>query len=252
MNPDALPSTSEVFSISFLSTWGGILFWITMLGRAYKSTRNGGGLRGLYRGLIYGENVPTSIAKDYEVELARENKRKPKGPFPIALLALCIAFFSVGPIGCATNPGNEPTTTEQRVRQVELISAAVSGIVQLAVASDIAKNPDHRAYYAAASDAILIAADTGVSDPTSIAALVKRYTSDSYDAIAEASLAAGMGLYQSFYSINVSSALDTKPAFKVALVAIAQAINRASSPVAATERLAEPPFLRIPDDLILR
>ncbi len=30
-----------------------------LLGRAYKAVRAGGGLRGIWRGLLYGENTPT-------------------------------------------------------------------------------------------------------------------------------------------------------------------------------------------------
>lgn len=37
---------------------------ITMLlGRAYKGIRKGGGLRGLWRGLIFGENIPDKEEK---------------------------------------------------------------------------------------------------------------------------------------------------------------------------------------------
>jgi hypothetical protein len=34
-----------------------------ILGRAYKAIRQGGGLRGIYRGLVYGENVPNEVKK---------------------------------------------------------------------------------------------------------------------------------------------------------------------------------------------
>ena len=31
---------------------------VMILGRAFKAIKSGGGLRGLYRGLVYGENAP--------------------------------------------------------------------------------------------------------------------------------------------------------------------------------------------------
>jgi hypothetical protein len=42
---------------------------VRVLGEAYGSLRNGGGLVGLWRTLIYGQSVPKAIAKDYEKEL---------------------------------------------------------------------------------------------------------------------------------------------------------------------------------------
>ena len=37
-----------------------------LLGRAYKAIRQGGGLASIWRGLLYGENVPNAVAADYK------------------------------------------------------------------------------------------------------------------------------------------------------------------------------------------
>ena len=49
-----------------------------VLGRAYKSIRQGGGLVGLVRGLLYGENVPNAVAKDYCAEIKPPKADKPQ------------------------------------------------------------------------------------------------------------------------------------------------------------------------------
>jgi hypothetical protein len=44
-----------------------------LLGNAYSALKHGGGLVGIFRGILFGENVPAAVAKDYE---------KPKPPSP--------------------------------------------------------------------------------------------------------------------------------------------------------------------------
>jgi hypothetical protein len=40
-----------------------------VLGEIYSSLKNGGGLVGVWRAIIYGQNVPKAIASDYHEEL---------------------------------------------------------------------------------------------------------------------------------------------------------------------------------------
>jgi hypothetical protein len=62
------PELTGVFTEKNLK-WA-ILAWfiVTNAGRFYSAVRNGGGLRGIYRGLIFGENTPKAVADDYKPE----------------------------------------------------------------------------------------------------------------------------------------------------------------------------------------
>ena len=52
-----------------------------VLGETFSSLKNGGGLIGLFRAVMYGANVPGPIAQDYKEEL-KPGGSKP--PFPPA------------------------------------------------------------------------------------------------------------------------------------------------------------------------
>lgn len=54
-----------------------ILLVIRVAGEAFSSLKNGGGLIGLGRSILYGQNVPKPIAQDYKAELASKKENPP-------------------------------------------------------------------------------------------------------------------------------------------------------------------------------
>ncbi len=48
-----------------------------ILGRVYKALRQGGGLKGLYQGIMFGTNIPSPVAKDYASELSAKKPIEP-------------------------------------------------------------------------------------------------------------------------------------------------------------------------------
>jgi len=53
-----------------------VLVLVRYSGEIFSALRNRGGLRGIYRGVVFGENVPRPISNDY----SRELKLKPLAP----------------------------------------------------------------------------------------------------------------------------------------------------------------------------
>lgn len=70
------------------------------IGEAIGSLRNGGGLVGLFRSIVYGQGVPKPIATDYKVELAKPEDKGGAGPAVMLLLAGVLALASLGMTGC--------------------------------------------------------------------------------------------------------------------------------------------------------
>jgi len=68
MDLTPLNSALTVFGIE-PGTAALIMLGIRLLGEAFSSLRNGGGLVGLWRTLLYGQNLPKAIADDYKEEL---------------------------------------------------------------------------------------------------------------------------------------------------------------------------------------
>jgi len=52
------------------------LFIFRLLAEAYSALRSGGGILGIYRGVVYGENMPKVVTRDY----AKELKLSPEKP----------------------------------------------------------------------------------------------------------------------------------------------------------------------------
>lgn len=53
------------------------LFILRVLAEAYSALRSGGGIVGIYRGVVYGENMPKVVTQDYAKELNLSTE-KPK------------------------------------------------------------------------------------------------------------------------------------------------------------------------------
>jgi hypothetical protein len=155
-------------------------------------------------------------------------------------VALCLT-------ACQTSP-SEPTPA-QREAQIAKVSAAVEGIASSAAAVYLVKNPRSADYLLAASSIIEASANAGVLQPAAVqSALAKQLDGPDAQAAA-AGLTAAFGLYQAFVGANVDAKLDTAPAFKSALLALARGVRAGVQPVSAS---ADRPPLRIPDDLILK
>lgn len=62
---DVLNTPFEKLQLNMLSIYA----VIRILGQAFAAIRAGGGLKGIFNALVYGENAPKVIMRDYQVEL---------------------------------------------------------------------------------------------------------------------------------------------------------------------------------------
>lgn len=230
------------------------LFLMLMLaGRLFKSLKSGGGLIGIWRGILYGENIPTPIAKDYAREIEADRTGKPGGLGPVAMIAFALLPLGIllGSTAC-TSPATPPTA-EQREAQILKIAGTVEGLARVGVAGVLVKNPELAPYFTAASEAILIAVDSGTVEPAALSALIRQALTQQgggdYADMAGVALTGAVGLYQMFYAVNVDAALDTRPAFRSVILALAHGVRSGSS---LTPAAGPTDSLRIHDDLILR
>lgn len=214
-----------------------------LLGRAYNGLRTRGGLVGAWRGLLFGENLPTTIAKDYSVELGNKlnDPPKPHNGTPIASLLL---LLTLGAVAVTTFTGcNTPTATADAKWNAATI-ARVSGVVQasttVATASLVISKPDTAPIISAVADAILAASDS-TYDPAALNAIVLKAAGDTeYSGAITGAFTLALGVYQTFYAINVENALDSRPAFKAVLIAIAQGAKIGAGGSAASSAEAQP------------
>lgn len=142
-----------------------------------------------------------------------------------------------------------PPTAEQREAQIAKVAATVEGLASAGTSLYLSKNQGSESYLLAAAGIIEASANAGVLNPAEVqAALVKQLPGEEAKAAAVA-LTTAFGLYQAFVGANVDATLDTSPAFKSALLALARGVRGGVQPVSASADRAP---LRIPDDLILR
>ncbi len=59
-----------------------IMLVIRLLGEGISTLRNGGGLLGLGRSIIYGQNLPAAVARDYKEEL-KPGAKDPASTTPV-------------------------------------------------------------------------------------------------------------------------------------------------------------------------
>lgn len=225
-DPSAVSPETNIFSVDFVSRLGGLMFWGALIGRAYTAIRNGGGLMGIWNGLVFGTNVPKAVATDYKVEIAADTK-KDNG----AVKGLCFALLLLGAggfvatalSGCQTVSAWVNTTDASKI---ERITSTVTGLSSSGVSTAIAKNPETRVYFQAAAEVLEIAVGEGTTNPDAVRALVlKAFEGKAAADIVSSSLGVVLGLYQTFYGLNVGNAVDAKPAFRAVLTGLTHGIK---------------------------
>lgn len=223
ISPDA-----NIFSIDFVSRLGGLMFWGALLGRAYTAIRNGGGLMGIWNGLVFGTNVPKAVAVDYKADIETEAKKDGAG-----VKALCFAILVLGASGfaatafsgCQTVNAWANTTDSAKIAR---ITSTVTGLSTSGVAAAVAKNPETRVYFQAAAEVLEIAVGAGTTNPDAVRSLILKAfegKADAHSEIIASSLGVVLGLYQTFYGLNVGNAVDAKPAFRAVLNGLTQGIK---------------------------
>jgi hypothetical protein len=98
-----------------------------ILGRAFKAWKNGGGLLGIWRGFLHGENVPQDVAKDYPTKPGTGNGGT---ILPLLLLFCLLPMFP----GCATVKNATP-------QQVDIAASITKIAVSQIVTPVLTNNP---------------------------------------------------------------------------------------------------------------
>jgi hypothetical protein len=236
-DPSVVSPETNIFSVDFASKLGGLMFWGALLGRAYSAIRNGGGLIGIWNGLVFGTNVPKVVATDYKAELAAEEKKDGAGA-----KALCFAVLMIGAGGFALTTFSGCQTINAWVNttdadKIEKITSTVSGLSSSGVAAAIGKKPETRVYFQAAAEILEIAVGEGTTNPDAVRALLLKAfegKADNHTDIVNSSLGVVLGLYQTFYGLNVSNAVDAKPAFRAVLAGLTQGIKAGANDAASS------------------
>lgn len=73
---DFLTQFTDAFNSPGATAGFKVVVVLRILGEGYSALRSGGGLVGIYRGIVFGENVPKPIAKDYKNELKLDQPTK--------------------------------------------------------------------------------------------------------------------------------------------------------------------------------
>lgn len=170
--------------------------------------------------------------------------RPPMGPGIVSALLVAFTLPFLG--GCA----NTAAAPESQAVQVAKISAAVEGLATGGAAFYLSKNPGSAEYLLAAATVIEASANAGTLDPAAVQSALRKGLEGPEAQAAAGALSAAFGIYQAFVGANVGAKLDTAPAFKAALLALARGVRSGVRPVPAAG--GEPAPLRIPEDLILR
>lgn len=208
-------------------TTGGAL--LMLLGRAYNGLRTRGGLVGMIRSVLFGESVPQVIAADYKKELAPQPSASVVDKVGLLVLGLSLAGLTIGGLsGCSTitSPSTWNETTVARV------TAAVRLTTTTAVSAVVVKDPEAAPTVRAIADALLLAADA-THDPATISALVTERAGG--NALVTSGFTLALGIYQTFYALNVEQSLAAKPAFKAVLLAIAEGAKAGAGGLAGTD-----------------
>lgn len=71
---DLLTQTVDAFNSPGVTAAFKVTLTLRILCEGYSALRSGGGIVGIYRGIVFGENMPKPVVKDYAEEL----KIKPK------------------------------------------------------------------------------------------------------------------------------------------------------------------------------
>lgn len=102
-----------------------------ILGRVYKSIRSGGGIRGIYRGLVYGENVPKNVLEDYPTPK--------KGDGGVALVLLTAGILAIS----TPFMGGCQTVKQATPEQVDMAATVTQLVVSQIVVPVLANNPEY-------------------------------------------------------------------------------------------------------------
>lgn len=159
----------------------------------------------------------------------------------LALLtaALCFAF-GLFLSACQTFSVANPDPA-----QVAKISGTAEMVVQLGASAALAKNPEARAYLLSVAEIIEQAAAKDAPAPDNLTALITATASKyggTYGALASLAVQGGVTLYQRLYQANVNSTIDTRPAYKAVLLAMAAGLRSAASGAVAATPAAPPPL----------
>lgn len=139
--------------------------------------------------------------------------------------------------------------------QIARIGAVAEVLATTGSAAVMVKTPSARGELLAVAEAIeQAAALPDAPKPAQLISLVSASAAQfggPYGAAAGIALQAGLGLYQSFYAANVTNALDSRPACKSVLLALARGIRAGVGPNPPAAAPATAPGLSR-EELILR
>jgi len=225
---------------------------LMIVGRIYNGARTQGGIIGMWRAFLYGENLPKVIAEDYKQELQTPAKKPDGGNGGVVgmLIFFCVLGGSAAVISM-TSGCNLVTKAPTQEAQIQRIATVVRATTSTATNAALLAKPQAAPAVLAVADVILVAADS-TYDPVELTKLISASLAKTeYGPLAANAFTLALGVYQSFYAINVQNAIDAKPAFKAVLIAIAEGAKAGASGTltgAGGDPLAELSF----DDLKLR
>lgn len=198
-----------------------------MLGRAYHALTTGGGLSGIWRGIMLGTNVPK------DVPTAAQPNTEASATFSAKIPAMAAgALMLLGMAGCATTStvtvGADGTTTTNTVTILDIpkTTNAINAVVPVAVRLAVEKYPQAKPYFQDVAVAISIFATSTNStfSPAELnAAITNTVNSSSVNADVLSAVDGAVALYQAYYG----DALAAKLNFPVWLVPVLQSLSGA-------------------------